>query len=257
VELEPVAHHQHDSVTRSDAEGRETAGEPGRPIGVLRPRHLLAVQLPNGDVVRLPGNGAGESFEDIPGRVCHAVNRTTQNAPVTSEVWTARYPDLRGKVALVAGDGPALVAIVTTLAANGTPICVVANDRSVVDAAVAAAEANGAMGVTSGPDDVATWTRVLPHAEQRLGPLDIVVAAGAAAGRESVISAVLPDMGARRRGVVVEVGDDAEAAQATPGVRRRSIIVDATTGVDDVAAVVALCVSDVLTASAATIRLVD
>ncbi|HVV76189.1 MAG TPA: hypothetical protein VHC43_09150 [Mycobacteriales bacterium] len=174
---------------------------------------------------------------------------------MTSEGWAARYPDLAGKVALVAGDHEALVAVVAAFAANGSPVCVVASDRGEVDASIAAAGHSGVMGVVSAPEDPATWARVLPHAEQRLGPIDIVVVLGDAPGRDAVRSAALPDMKARRRGVLVEVADDGGHDDSTGAVRHRRVYVEAATRPQDVAAVVALCASDVLAAAVADIRL--
>ncbi|MGN6473021.1 MAG: SDR family NAD(P)-dependent oxidoreductase [Mycobacteriales bacterium] len=178
---------------------------------------------------------------------------------MTSGVWRARYPDLAGKVALVTGDFRGLVDIVTELAANGVPMCVVAGDRSVVNTALTAAESStgGVVGITAPPAEADTWQRVLPHAEQRLGPIDILVAAGSAPTRERVIGAALPDMAARRRGVIVEVGGDVPEAVSLPGVRRRSVVPGATTSTADVAAAVVMCASDVLAAAVAKLQLDD
>lgn len=178
---------------------------------------------------------------------------------MTSGVWQARYPDLAGKVALVAGDFDGLVDLVTALAANDVPMCVVASERNVVDAALAAAESStgAVMGITAPPADADTWQRVLPHAEQRLGPIDILVAAGSAPARVCVIGAALPDMAARRRGVIVEVGGDLPGALTPPGVRRRLVVLGPTTSPADVAAAVALCASDVLAAARVTLELID
>ncbi len=215
------------------------------------------MKLPNRDVVRLTLDGPEEGVKDVAGCFTHARNRTTEDALVTSGVWQARYPDLAGKVAVVTGDFGGLVALVTALAANDAPICVVADDRGVVDAALAAAAASAgaAMGITASPSEPGTWQRVVAHAEQRLGPIDVLIAAGSVPARSPVIDAVLPDMAARGRGVVVEVSEDATSAGAVAGVRRRSIVVDDQAVAADVAAAVALCASDVLTASTVTIRL--
>jgi NADP-dependent 3-hydroxy acid dehydrogenase YdfG len=176
---------------------------------------------------------------------------------VTSEVWTARYPDLAGKVALVAGDGDGLVAVVAALASNGAPVCVVSSERATVDAATTSAEANGAMGVVSSPGDPATWQRVLPHAEQRLGPLDVVVVLGSAPMRRVVTAAVVPDMAARRRGVVVEVGEEHTGDDLPAHVRTRAVVIAGATRPNDIAATVALCASDVVAARHVAVRIAD
>lgn len=175
---------------------------------------------------------------------------------MTSGDWMARYPDLAGKVALVTGDHPGVVAIAATLAANGAPLGVITSERATVDAALAAAESTNAMGVVGDPGDPATWERVVPHAEQRLGPLDIVVAFDSPAQRQAVISATLPDMAARRRGVVIEVGAEVGSVVTHDGVRRRFVQTDGDSTAADIAAAVALCASDVLVAPEVTIRLV-
>jgi hypothetical protein len=72
--------------------------------------------------------------------------------------------------------------------------------------------------VTGDPADPALWQRVTPHAEQRLGPIDIVVLAGDVAMRNLVVEKLLPDMAARRRGVIVELGPDLAARSVPPGV---------------------------------------
>lgn len=174
---------------------------------------------------------------------------------VTRGGWRARYPDLAGKVTLVTGDMAAIVEIVAAFASNGAPTCVVAEHRAIVDAAVEAArESPGTMGVAGAPADDQTWQRVLPHAEQRLGPVDIVVAAGGDAARAAVISAALPDMAARRRGVVIEVGTDLSRTTPAHGVRRRYVEVGPNAAAGDVAAMVALCASDVLSAPSVAMR---
>jgi NADP-dependent 3-hydroxy acid dehydrogenase YdfG len=172
-------------------------------------------------------------------------------------VWTARYPDLAGKVALLTGDFPGIAEIAEVLAANAVPICVVNDDREVVDAALAASEASasGAMGVAASAVDAATWRRVLPHAEQRLGPIDILVAAGSGPAREAVIAAALPDMTARRRGVIVEVGYEISAVEPPVGVRRRAVVLMPATPITDAAPAVALCASDVLSAPQVTVTI--
>jgi NADP-dependent 3-hydroxy acid dehydrogenase YdfG len=180
---------------------------------------------------------------------------------VTSEVagaaWRARYPDLGGKVAVVSGDHHATTEVVAALAATGCAIAVVARDRTRIDSAVAAAESSGVavFGVVSDPADEATWHRVVPHSEQRLGPLDVLVALGTATTRAASIAAIAPDMAARRRGIVVEVGGADPRRQLPDGVRHRLVTATEAATPLDIAAAVALCASDVLTAPFAAVTL--
>lgn len=174
---------------------------------------------------------------------------------MTRGVWEARYPDLAGKVALVAGDGDAIVAIAHALAANGSPIGVIAPERAIVDDALAGAADVNAMGVLSDPTDPATWTRVVPHAEQRLGPIDILVVVGTDIERQPAVRAVTPDMGARRRGVVVEVGEPGDLLPLPDEVRHRVVSTVGNMDGPAVASAVAFCVSDVLAVPVAQVRL--
>jgi hypothetical protein len=62
-------------------------------------------------------------------------------------------------------------------------------------------------------------------------------------------------MYARRRGVVVEVGETSLEMAGGSGLRRRLVVIDAETSVADIAATVALCASVVLGTPEVTIRL--
>jgi hypothetical protein len=178
---------------------------------------------------------------------------------VTSDVsaWHARYPDLVGKVAVVCGDDATTAAVVVALAASGVAIAVVAPTRETVDAAIRAADLHGVaiFGVSGDPAESATWARIGPHAEQRLGPIDIVIALGTDAAQDTVIAALLPDLVARHRGVVVEVGQRRPPSTTATGVRRRTVSPAGTTSAHDVAAAVVLCASDVLLSPIAEVRL--
>lgn len=175
-----------------------------------------------------------------------------------------RYADLTGKTAVVAGAAAWTCAVVDGLAANGMLLAVVAPDRDVVETSVTAAERHGGavFGVTADPSSEQAWSRVRPHVEQRLGPIDVAVALGDGAVRAAVRQAMEPDMAARRRGVVIEVigaADDAGDAARAPradGVRYRVISVG-TAGIadGDVAAVVVACASDVLAARSVQVAL--
>lgn len=119
------------------------------------------------------------------------------------------YPGLLGKVAVVAGtQNTALLEVVGAFAANRMPVAVVAPTRNVTTAAAGFfADTNlGVIAVTADPSDSAVWRRLAPHAEQRLGPIDIVVLAGELRMRDLVVGMLLPDMAARTRGVIIELG---------------------------------------------------
>jgi hypothetical protein len=166
--------------------------------------------------------------------------------------WTARYADLAGKAVIVAGDNAATVVdVVRALAANGALIAVVAVDRAVVDAAAAGLDAQ-VFAMAADPASEAVWARIVPHVEQRLGPIDVVVTiSGAAADRAVVAAAVARDMAARRRGVVIEVGPD-PAGPGWDGVRRRHIVGGTA---ESVAAAVLLCASDAMPTSSLRIEM--
>jgi hypothetical protein len=173
-------------------------------------------------------------------------------------VWRGRYPDLAGRVAVVAGEDEAVVEVAAALAATGMSLAVVSGARATVDRAVAAAESYGVavIGVAADPAESATWSRVVPHSEQRLGPLDVLVAIGRPDERGAALAAITPDMAARRRGVVIEVGEARSAeTPAGDGVRRRLVTTADGAEPTDLAAAVALCASDVLKAPGAAIRL--
>lgn len=180
---------------------------------------------------------------------------------MTSEVsgpaWQARYPDLTGKVAVVSGSGDVVAAVAGALAANGTAVAVVSASKETVNAAVAAAERHGVavFGVTAEPADHGTWERVRPHAEQRLGPIDIVVAIGVVTTRHAVVAAMSPDMGARHRGVVIEVGESGDLLALPDDVRHRLVKTIGAVRAVDVAAAVAFYASDVIAIPVAAVEL--
>lgn len=165
--------------------------------------------------------------------------------------WTSVYPDLTGKTVIVAGDSPRIVEVARAMAANGALLAIVADRRAVVDDAVAVASAldAGVVGMTADPSSGTVWGRLAPHVEQRLGPIDVVVVLGEAALRAAVSRAVLPDMTARRRGVLVEVDETVAAAVTTVGVRHRGIQVGSGTADRDLAGAVLMCASDTITSS--------
>jgi NADP-dependent 3-hydroxy acid dehydrogenase YdfG len=164
--------------------------------------------------------------------------------------WIARFPDLAGKVAVVAGESSYLTDIVEALATNGALLAVVAPLRSTVDAAVARAEqlATSVLGTTADPSNPDVWERIRPQFEQRLGPIDVVVTIAAAGTRRVIVEALLPDMTARQRGVVVEIGSSVRRSAPPLGVRHRGVQGDTTATASDLAAAVLLCASDIVAA---------
>jgi hypothetical protein len=105
------------------------------------------------------------------------------------------------------------------------PIAVVTADRTVASAAASIYDSTGVgiVAVTADPADPAVWQRVGPHAEQRLGPIDVVVLAGPAAVRDLVVATLLPDMSARKRGVIIEIAADATDRRLADGVRHYAL----------------------------------
>jgi NADP-dependent 3-hydroxy acid dehydrogenase YdfG len=175
--------------------------------------------------------------------------------------WSARYPDLAGKVAVVTGDSGTLHEIVRCLCANRVKVAVVSADRVVVDALTSAADPDAlSLGGVADPARRETWERLVPHVEQRLGPIDIAVVTGAEPARALVTAMLVPDMAARRRGVIIEAsiaegGTDAEPDETPPGVRHRAVGFGVAASAADVAATVVWCASDLLSAPRVSVRL--
>lgn len=110
--------------------------------------------------------------------------------------------ELSGRVLVVAGDDRLLLSVAGAAAASGALVALVAPSRPALDVALC---------FRADPADADAWSRIAPHVEQRLGPVDAVVTdARSATACEDVFGADL-----RRRGhgavVVVATGDD-EAA---------------------------------------------
>jgi NADP-dependent 3-hydroxy acid dehydrogenase YdfG len=186
----------------------------------------------------------------------HVGNRTTDNRLVTSG-WSTRYPDLAGKVAVVAGESSVLFEVTVMLVANGALPAVVAPDRSIVDEAVAVADTAGraALGMTADPSQPATWERITAHIEQRLGPIDVVVVIAPASTRQVVVDALVPDMATRGRGVIVEAGAAVAERSLPDGVRHRAIQGTSDITASDLAQVALLCASDTIAAPGLVIAL--
>jgi len=132
---------------------------------------------------------------------------------VTSDTANA----LRGRVAVVAGDDAAVVPVCRLLLAAGASLAVVAPDRETVRDATTGADDLGITVIAMAADasDAATWDRLVPHAEQRLGPIDIAVVIGGDALRDLAFDRLVTDMARRGHGVFVEAGDNV-AVRTTP-----------------------------------------
>jgi hypothetical protein len=138
-----------------------------------------------------------------------------------------RFPDLTGKAVIAVGIDEALIEITRHLAANHMLIAVVSPDRDVVRQSVEIAESLGAMvnGFTVDPADPSVWQRIAPHIEQRLGPIDVVICGGGATIHDAVVAALAPDMAARHRGILIDIGTDI-VEPLGDGVRHHSIDAD-------------------------------
>lgn len=126
---------------------------------------------------------------------------------------------------MVAGTGESLLEIVRAVISERALVAVVSSDHALVATAVGLAEASGTpiLGLTSDPADADVWQRNAPHIEQRLGPIDVVIAVGPPELRSPVENALAPDLAARHHGVVVMVGDEADATGHRSGVRFESV----------------------------------
>ncbi|HTR71393.1 MAG TPA: hypothetical protein VMH41_14355 [Mycobacteriales bacterium] len=154
---------------------------------------------------------------------------------------TVRYPDLAGRTVVLAADrarASIAVEVARALAAQHARFACVIADRSALTAALAAAAALDvpALGVNADPALPSVWERVTPHTEQHLGPIDAVVTIGTPRIRRPVASALLPDMLARGRGVLIEIGPRVARRSSDGPVRHRSICINADSDPASVAA---------------------
>ena len=113
---------------------------------------------------------------------------------------------LVGRVFIVAGCGGTFTSVARLLAADGALVALVTTDEPVPEV--------GAH-FRADPADPDVWSRMVPHVEQRLGPIDAVVTDESAAALAE--ERVGPDL--RRRGhgsvVVVPPGTDADSVLRT------------------------------------------
>lgn len=125
---------------------------------------------------------------------------------------------LRGRVAVIAGDGGEVVPVCRLLLSHGVSLLVVAPDREVVQRAVAEVgdPSLTVVPITAEPTSPEAWDRLVPHAEQRLGPIDIAVAIGSKALRDLTHDRLIGDMVRRGHGVFAE-SDAVVAPREVPG----------------------------------------
>lgn len=111
---------------------------------------------------------------------------------------TAGHMGAAGHVVVVAGRHRQFADLVRALTADGALVAYVTADGFIDEAAAS---------VRSDPSDPSVWDRIAPHVEQRLGPVDVVVAdAGTAAVLETVFRA---DLVRRGHGDIVVAAADA------------------------------------------------
>ena len=109
-------------------------------------------------------------------------------------------PQFAGRVYLVAGEASILGAVANELAADGALVGLVSLDLVAVETAAR---------FRADPTDPHVWERVVPHVEQRLGPIDGVLTDGrCAALAEQYVGA---DLRQRGHGAVIPVGPDDDA----------------------------------------------
>jgi hypothetical protein len=148
---------------------------------------------------------------------------------VTSARRPRDFPELAGKVVVVGADSPMAVDICIALAANRAMVGVVAPSHAVTQRIRDTAQPlTQVLAFTADPGEAEVWQRVTPHIEQRLGPIDLVIAAAVERTRHTIVATLLPDLTARRHGAVVEVGQAVAARELPGGVRFRGVQSDST-----------------------------
>jgi len=111
-----------------------------------------------------------------------------------------------GRVVIVAGNGAVFAAVAASLVAGEALVAVLSADS------VAAEVGAHFRGDPADPD---VWGRMVPHVEQRLGPIDAVVTE--APGRANAEQCVAPDLARRGHGgiLTVDADDNADAVLRT------------------------------------------
>ena len=110
---------------------------------------------------------------------------------------------LAGRVVIVAGEGDRIARIVPILLAGDALVALVASSSPLT---------NAHAWFRVEPSDPAVWSRIVPHVEQRLGPIDAAVTTGVI--HSFVRDLLEPDMHRRGHGGVVDVdaADDVDDA---------------------------------------------
>ena len=106
-----------------------------------------------------------------------------------------------GRVVIVAGSGGVFAAVAAALVADDALVAVLSTDS---EGPEVAAHFRG------DPADPGVWGRMVPHVEQRLGPIDAVVTD--ASGRALADELVAPDLIRRGHGAIVTVEETTQAA---------------------------------------------
>ena len=110
---------------------------------------------------------------------------------------------MAGRVVIVAGNGSVFRTVAAALVADDALVAVLSTDPGVPDVTAR---------FRGDPADSGIWGRMVPHVEQRLGPIDAVVTD--VRGRTWADQLVAPDLARRGHGAILTVGDDADAADA-------------------------------------------
>jgi NAD(P)-dependent dehydrogenase (short-subunit alcohol dehydrogenase family) len=158
---------------------------------------------------------------------------------VTSADRPLDFPQLAGKVVAVGAESTLATEICIALAANGAMVGVIAPSHEITQRIRDMAHASDrVLAFTADPGAAEVWQRVTPHIEQRLGPIDVVIAVATERSRRIIVDALLPDLAARRHGVVVEVGEAVAARDLPGGARFRGVQGDSAVAPEDLTAAV-------------------
>jgi len=106
---------------------------------------------------------------------------------------------LAGRVFIVAGRGETFTDVARLLVADDAHVAIVTTDAAVPEVAAH---------FRADPADPDVWSRMVPHVEQRLGPIDAVVTDES--GGPIAERLVGPDLQRRGHGAVLVAGPDAD-----------------------------------------------
>jgi NAD(P)-dependent dehydrogenase (short-subunit alcohol dehydrogenase family) len=127
---------------------------------------------------------------------------------------------LDGVVVVVGGCDRRVATVGRALLGSGALLGVVSTDAAAIADLEAAADtaAQPLLAFRAGPTDAATWERISAHLEQRLGPIDAVVAdaASVVAARETFLT----DLHRRGHGDVIAMETDDVVGAVRRAVRR-------------------------------------